>query len=106
MAAFFFDIDGTTVQFHGLNWLPGVVEKLTALKASGHQIHFITMRDRTRDTGTAWSIEETERLISELPFQIDSLLTNVQSPRVVVCDHTPIAIQAVTNHPQSWMGVL
>ena len=103
MAALFFDIDGTVVRFHTNEWLPGVREKLGELAAAGHQIHFVTMRG-SQDEGTGWSVENTIKLLADLPFH-HKLITDVGQPRILIDDGTPIAIQIATDHP-SWVDQL
>lgn len=103
MAAYFFDLDGTLVAYHTSSWLPGVVDRLTDLSRAGHQLYIMTMRERDRDAGTAWSVEHTEVLLQTLPFAV-SLLLNVASPRVLVDDTKPEAVLATTNNPTEWLA--
>jgi hypothetical protein len=102
MAALFFDIDGTVVHFHTNEWLPGVKERLCKLAEAGHQVIFVTMRG-PQDEGTAWSVAATQALLEQLPFKYH-LLTGVGQPRLLIDDGTPIAVQAKTDDPTSWLN--
>jgi len=95
MAALFFDIDGTVVNYHTSQWLEGVKEKLAALAGAGHQIIFISMRGE-HDAGTEWSLEKTQMLLSELRFPF-RFLHSVHSPRVLIDDGGVKAINSRTN---------
>lgn len=97
MAALFFDLDGTCVTFHTNEWMPGVLEKLTSLHSHGNQIFFITARG-PQDANDAWSPENTEALISKLPFPA-SLTTGVHSPRVLIDDSDIGTVKIKTNDP-------
>ena len=85
MSAYFFDIDGTVVKYHTSEWLPGAVEMLTNLVIDGHEIIFTTMRARGRDDGKEWSVSNTEKLLSKLPFKY-RVLYDVYSERIIVDD--------------------
>lgn len=101
MAAFFFDIDGTIVNFHTSEWLPGVIEKLTTLHTQGHRIYFITMRG-PQDEETEWSVKNTHKLLSVLPLEYH-LITNVPSPRFLIDDNHIETINTQTNSAD-WVG--
>jgi hypothetical protein len=90
MATYFFDIDGTIVNFHTHEWLPGAKEKLFQIAQEGHDIVFITMRG-PQDEGQPWSVQNTVKLLEELPFRY-RLLTDCVSPRIIVDDSKPTAI--------------
>ena len=62
MAAYFFDIDGTLVEYHTNRWLPGALAHIIKLYKDGNQIHLITMRGN-QDKGKTWSIEKTKETI-------------------------------------------
>ena len=98
MATFFFDIDGTIVNYHTNEWLPGVKQKLIQLHNDNHQIIFITMRDTERDNNTVWSVENTHELLTKANFPFKyTLLTNIQSPRILIDDNNIFAIQTICN---------
>lgn len=91
MAAHFFDIDGTIVNYHTSEWLDGAKEHIYNLYKNGDQIIFITMRCDERDLNTIWSVENTKILLKDLEdmgvkYQI---IFNVHSPRIIH-DDSPI----------------
>jgi len=96
MAAYIFDIDGTLVHYHTHRWLDGAKEMLNSLHQEGHDIIFVTMRDKDRDAGKAWSVENTHKLIEELDFE-PPVLFNVQSPRFIIDDSKVVAIRRKQN---------
>jgi hypothetical protein len=69
---------------------------LNDLHKAGHDVIFMTMRDKLRDLGTAWSVENTYKLIEELDFDAP-ILFNVQSPRTIIDDSKVTAIQRQQN---------
>ena len=85
MAAHIFDIDGTIVNWHTSEWLPGSIETLVDLNNEGHDIIFITMRG-IQDANTIWSIDNTKNTILK---DLDNLgvkyeiIFGVQSPRIL-----------------------
>lgn len=101
MAAHFFDIDGTIVNYHTSEWLAGAKERIIELHKEGHQIFFITMRG-IHDDGTQWSIEETTKLLKELDDEgvIYMTIHNVHSPRIIHDDSLVFVDQRKTN--QKW----
>ncbi len=85
MAAYFIDLDGTIFYFGTNEFLPNARENLLKLLAAGHQLIFTTLRGDAADV--------REILIRA---GIDSLiLTNIESPRIVINDDGAYAI----NHP-------
>jgi predicted mannosyl-3-phosphoglycerate phosphatase (HAD superfamily) len=62
MAAHFFDIDGTLVNYHDNTWIEGARELLCQLHDNGNDIILITMRG-PQDEGTLWSIDNTKKTI-------------------------------------------
>lgn len=101
MGTLIIDLDGTCLEFHTNNWLPGVVDKLTQLSQAGHQIVFITMRG-DRDADQIWNGPDTERLLEKLPFEW-SLILNSTWPRVLIDDHPPQVLHTVINSAD-WVG--
>ena len=102
MATHFFDIDGTIVYYHTNEWLPGAKEYIQKLAHEGHQIIFITMRDKIRDKNEIWSVENLQSTILK---ELDLLgieygfLSNVSSPRIMH-DDSPIQLDCrFTNQP-------
>ena len=91
MAAHFFDIDGTIVNYHTSEWLEGAKEKLLQLFNDGHQIIFTTMRGE-QDEGTIWSVQNTKKTIlkdlDDLGIKY-TILFGVASPRILH-DDSPI----------------
>jgi hypothetical protein len=85
MSAHIFDIDGTIVNWHTSEWLPGAIETLIELNNEGHDIIFITMRG-VQDANTIWSIDNTKNTILK---DLDNLgikyeiIFGVQSPRIL-----------------------
>ena len=85
MSAHIFDIDGTIVNWHTSEWLPGAVEMLVELNNEGHDIIFITMRG-VQDDNTIWSIDNTKNTILK---DLDNMcvkykiIFGVQSPRIL-----------------------
>jgi hypothetical protein len=96
MAAYFFDIDGTIINYHTTEWIPGAKEMLNRLHSEGHDVIFITMRDAERDAGKPWSIENTNIMLAELDF-IPIMLSNLQSPRIIIDDSKVTAIRRKQN---------
>lgn len=91
MAAYFIDLDGT-VFYHGTNnFLPNAAENLRRLRSFGNQIIFTTYRSR-------YEVEDAIRVLAEagLPFPI---LTEIESPRVVINDEGARAISHKTDAP-------
>ena len=84
MAAFIFDIDGTLVDWHTNDWMPGALEMLRELKQEGHQIIFTTMRGH-QDIDKLWSIENTLPLLEQLGIEY-RILFGVPSPRMIIDD--------------------
>lgn len=101
MAAHFFDIDGTLVNYHTSEWLEGAQEMLFDVYNEGHDIILMTMRGK-QDEGTIWSIESTEKTILEdlrktgISYRI---IFGVQSPRVIHDDMPILIDQRKTNQP-------
>lgn len=91
MAAYFLDIDGTTVFFGTDAPLPGAIEHLKSLLENGDQVIFTTQR------GNADSFIEMliEHGLGHLP-----VIVNVQSPRVIVNDAGAFAVNPETD--QAW----
>ena len=101
MAAYFFDIDGTIVNYHTSEWLEGAKEHILKLYKEGHGIYFITMRN-ANDTCTKWSIENTKYTILKDLDELGigyTIIFNVQSPRIVVDDSPIFLQQRNTNQP-------
>jgi len=96
MVTYIFDIDGTIVHYHTNEWLDGAKEMLNRLHKEGHDIIFMTMRDKYRDAGTEWSVEKTYRMMEVLEFDAP-ILFNVQSPRTIIDDSKVTAIQRKQN---------
>jgi hypothetical protein len=96
MATFIFDIDGTVVEYHTNNWLPGVKEKLIELHQAGHQIIFVTMRGPGRDSDQEWNWVNTVVLFDQLPF-LPRILDCCSWPRILVDDANPQALSIATN---------
>ena len=103
MATMIFDLDGTCFRFHTNEWLPGVVEKLTALAEAGHQIVFISMRGR-RDPDQEWSQEKTKTILEALPFRY-VMIWNSEWPRIVIDDCPPQALHT-RQDSADWIGKL
>lgn len=102
MAAFFIDLDGTVLKYHTNEFLPGVVDRLSALVSAGHEVIFISMRG-TRDLHDEWSPKKTREALATLPFPY-RFLGDVQAPRILIDDTAPTAVHATTNDPTSWLG--
>jgi hypothetical protein len=100
MAAYFIDLDGTVFHFHTCDWLPGMKARLERLFAEGHQIIFISMRDSFRDAGTPYSVQATLDALATLHIlHAPCFLQNIQSPRILVDDTAPTAVEVTTNDP-------
>lgn len=84
MAALFFDLDGTLLDWHTNDWKPGAIEMLQTLKQEGHQIIFMTMRGH-QDIDKLWSIENTLPILEKLGIEY-RILFGVPSPRVMFDD--------------------
>jgi hydroxymethylpyrimidine pyrophosphatase-like HAD family hydrolase len=85
MAAFFFDIDGTLLNYHTQEWVPGAKELLSSLREQGDTVILITARD-THDAGKPWSIEETERVMKEAGFSFQ-IIYGVPWDRHIIDDY-------------------
>lgn len=84
MAAHFFDIDGTLVDWHTNEWLSGAKEYILQRFQAGDQIIIMTMRG-WQDEGTIWSIENTKKTILKDLEDIGvkyTVIFSVASPRV------------------------
>ena len=101
MAAHFFDIDGTIVNYHTSEWLDGAKEKLIEISNGGNQIIFTTMRG-PQDEGTIWSIENTKKTIlkdlDDLGIKY-TIIFGVHSPRIFHDDSPVFVDQRKTNQP-------
>ena len=103
MATYFFDIDGTLVEYHTNRWLPGAKEHLVELCRQGHKIYLMTMRCDARDADSEWSPERTRQTVLRDLNQLGvfcEILWDVASPRVLVDDSPCRAMQRRQN--QSW----
>ena len=94
MAALFFDLDGTLLDWHTNDWMPGAVEMLQKLKQEGHQIIFMTMRGH-QDIDKLWSIENTLPILEKLGIEY-RILFGVPSPRVMFDDSPTCGIHVNT----------
>ena len=103
MVALFLDLDGTTLRKDSNEWLPGVLEALVNWHQQGHQIIFVTMRG-PHNPYLGLSKEVTEVFVKTLPFPV-TLLTDIQSPRVLVDDNPPFAVHAAHND-SGWLKEL
>ena len=102
MAAHFFDIDGTIVNYHTSEWLDGAKEHIYNLYKNGNQIFFITMRCNERDSDTIWSVENTKMLLKDLDDMGVKyhVIFNVHSPRIIHDDSQILLDRRITN--QIW----
>ena len=104
MAARFFDIDGTLVEYHTNNWLLGARKMLITQYNNGNQIFLVTMRCHKRDADKEWSPERTRQTILK---DLDEdgvkyvVMFDVQSPRIIVDDSETQSIKRSTNEPWS-----
>ncbi len=96
MSTLILDLDGTCLNYHTNEWLPGVVDRLALAAANGDKIVFITMRDEERDKHQIWNAHDTIELIEALPFK-SVLILNASSPRVLIDDHQPQVMHTKTN---------
>ena len=97
MAAHFFDIDGTLVNYHTAEWLPGAKEYVLNMFKVGHKIILFTIRGE-QDYGT-----NTKKTIlkdlDDMGIKY-TILFGVDSPRVIHDDSHIYVDQRETN--QSW----
>ena len=84
MAAYFFDIDGTIVNYHTNDFIKGAAEMLRKLSSRGHQINFMTMRG-PQDAEKEWSMEKTKDLLDSIGIEY-RVMYGVKSPRIFVDD--------------------
>lgn len=102
MSTHIYDIDGTLVNYHTGEWLPGAFERLQRVHAEGHDIILITMRG-LHDHGKPWSIENTKRTIladlerAGIQYRI---MFDVQPHRILFDDTPPEAVHHPAN--TSW----
>jgi hydroxymethylpyrimidine pyrophosphatase-like HAD family hydrolase len=89
MAAYFVDLDGTTFYFGTNKFLPNARENLLALKRAGHQLIFTTLRDDAADV---------RRVLKRAGLDA-TIITGVQSPRVVINDDGAYAVNHQTDTP-------
>jgi hydroxymethylpyrimidine pyrophosphatase-like HAD family hydrolase len=89
MAAFFVDLDGTTFYFGTNNPLPNALENLREWQHAGHQIIFTTLRGDVSDIREVLIKAGLNCLI----------LTDIQSPRVVINDDGAKAINHQKDAP-------
>jgi histidinol phosphatase-like enzyme len=101
MSTHFFDIDGTIVNYHTNDWIPGAKEYIKKLSDDGCQIVFITMRDECRDKNEVWSVENTRKILQELEdLNIKfTVLFNISSPRIIHDDSLVVLDQRRMNQP-------
>lgn len=90
MAAYFIDLDGT-ILFEGTNRpLPGAMRTLRGLMDQGHQIIFTTLRP-------SMFLGDIEKVLAAHGIMNALILTDVQSPRVVVNNEGAFAVNHPTN---------
>lgn len=95
MAAFFIDMDDTIVS-HGTNdLLDGALDSLKRIKAGGHQLFITTRRGDDWPAHHVYGRQLTERFLRGLGVDIDGVVYNVDSPRIVINDGGAVGI----NHP-------
>lgn len=98
MAVYFIDLDGTILKHGTNNLLPGARELLDRIVAGGHQIVFTTYRGNKHFEGhSSYSYEQAMAAIRELRVDYIAVITDLDSPRVVVNDGGADAINHVTN---------
>jgi len=90
MATYFFDVDGTLLRYHKNEWISGAKEMLKKLELAGNLIILITMRG-TQDANTLWSVENTKVFFEKENIKYP-VFYGVQSPRIIVDDFKPYAI--------------
>jgi hypothetical protein len=102
MAAFFIDLDDTIVE-HGTNrLLPGAMDMLEAIKAKGHQIFFTTRRGDDWDDRHVYGRKSTQAFLDALGIKYDSIVFNVESPRVVLNDGGGIGVTHPAGAPLNY----
>lgn len=84
MAALFFDLDGTLLDWNTDDWMPGAIEMLRELKQQGNQIIFMTFRGHS-SVRWEYSIERTTPLLEKLGIEYQ-ILFGVESPRIMFDD--------------------
>lgn len=89
MAAYFIDLDGTIFYFGTNEPLPNAIENLLALQAQGHQLIFTTQRGYAGDA---------KKVLQKFGVK-GTMLTGIESPRIVVNDQGARAINRVTDTP-------
>ena len=84
MATYVFDIDGTVVDYHTNEWLPGAKEFIKNRFKEGHQIVFMTQRG-IKSENPIWGMENTYRLLDELKIDY-KVVFDCTSPRIIFND--------------------
>lgn len=98
MSTYFIDLDGTIFR-HGTNLLlPGARELLDKIAAGGHQIVFTTLRGNKHFEGhPTYSYEQAIEAVKSLGVNYVALITDLDSPRIVINDGGADAINHSIN---------
>lgn len=89
MAAFFVDLDGTTFYFGTNVPLPNALETLRKWQRAGHQIVFTTLRS---------DVSDVRKVLIKAGLNC-LILTDIQSPRVIINDDGAKAVEHVIDAP-------
>ena len=88
MAAYFVDLDGTVFLWGTETPLPGAIKQLSAWQTQGHELIFVTQRDRP------WA-EKALQALAGLGIRRPMILSDISSPRTMINDQGAFAV----NHP-------
>lgn len=104
-ATFFIDLDGTIFK-HGTNdLLPGAQALLDAIVQKGGTIIFTTLRGDKHFPGhKVYSREGAMQGIRTLRVPYETVIFDVDSPRIVINDGGAIGVNHETNGP--WLGIM
>jgi ribonucleotide monophosphatase NagD (HAD superfamily) len=91
VAAYFIDLDGTVFYFGTNTFLPNAAENLRKLRELGHQIIFTTYRGK-------YDAEGAMSVLAEAGLRCP-ILSNIESPRIVINDDGASAINHPTDAP-------
>lgn len=106
MAAIFFDMDDSLVKHGSNDFLDGAVDLLKAIKANGHQLFITTRRGDEWEAHHVYGRQLTERFIrgwKEFGVDVDGIIYNVESPRIIVNDGGAVGITHPAGQPLDYI---